>query len=223
MTTAAINAHGSFIYMSDGSGNYTKVAEIKSFQPASLSRDTLDATSHDSTVKEYIGSLVDGGEVTFNINYIPTNTSQENLRDNLADGDDAVSFLISYSDYGTSQTVTFDDTADDCTAVGHGFYTGQAVKFSSSGSLPSEVTAGTVYFVDRADANDFTLHSTNAAAVAGTGDIDFSSAGTGTHSVLNSGTIIFDGLVTKFDITANHDGTLEAAIGIKVTAKPTFA
>lgn len=76
MTTAAIFAQGTLLKMGDGAGPevFTTIAEVSSIKGPSLSRATVDVTSHDSVggFREYIGGLGDGGELTFDMNYIPT-------------------------------------------------------------------------------------------------------------------------------------------------------
>ena len=133
MSTSAISAHG--VILKRGSN---PIPEISSIGGPSYSRDTLDATSHDSTVKEYIGSLVDSGEVSFTFTYIVGNAEHEGLRDTDMLASTAASFSIQLPDTGT--------------------------------------TTGS-----------------------------------------------FSGWVTKWDLTANHDGKLEVSCSIKVTGSITWA
>jgi len=55
----------------------------------------------------------------------------------------------------------------------HNYQTGFAMKFATTGALPSQINAATVYYVRRIDANNFSLHPTAAGAVANTGAINF--------------------------------------------------
>ncbi len=66
------------------------------------------------------------------------------------------------------------------TLTAHGFIAGQAVTFSTTGALPTGLTAGTVYYVRSAGltANEFTVSATPGGAAVNT-----TAAGTGTHSV----------------------------------------
>jgi len=52
--------------------NYHKVLEIASLSGPSQSRDTIDLTSHDSvgSFKEYVASVIDGGEISIEGNFI---------------------------------------------------------------------------------------------------------------------------------------------------------
>lgn len=57
--------------------NAVTVAEVYDIGGPGLSRDTIEVTHHQSPNrwKEFIKSLKDGGEVTFSINYKPTDTT----------------------------------------------------------------------------------------------------------------------------------------------------
>jgi predicted secreted protein len=60
--------------------NGTKVAEVVSISGPSISLDTEDVTSHDSTNgwEEMIATILRSGEVTCDINYVPTNSTHRN-------------------------------------------------------------------------------------------------------------------------------------------------
>lgn len=62
----------------------------------------------------------------------------------------------------------------------HGFAAGDMVVFSSSGSLPTGLTAGTVYYVISAG---LTTNEFRVSATSGGSAINTSSSGSGTHSV----------------------------------------
>ena len=71
----AVSGFGSkFAY--DVSGTFTDLAEILSISSPSLKGDTADVTQMDSPdgFKEYIPLLADGGEVTLQLNFIPSQT-----------------------------------------------------------------------------------------------------------------------------------------------------
>lgn len=89
-----------------------------------------------------------------------------------------------------STTFTADASTDVCTIGAAAPDTGTAVTVSSSGSLPSGLSASTNYFVIKVTATTYKLATTIANANAGTA-IDITSAGTGTHTVttVNPGTI----------------------------------
>src|SRR5690606_836490 len=65
---------------------------------------------------------------------------------------------------------------------------GCPVQLATWGTAPAGLTAGNTYYVgipDLATApNVITLHATEAAAIAGTGKIDLTDAGTGDHAII---------------------------------------
>jgi hypothetical protein len=93
---AGINAFGTLLKMGDGATPteaFTTIANIHSLTGPSLSRETLDATAHDSPNKtrEFTGSLKDPGEVTAEVHYDPA--VHDPLRD-LLDDDEPTNFQI---------------------------------------------------------------------------------------------------------------------------------
>lgn len=70
------------------------------------------------------------------------------------------------------------------TITNHGLRDGAGVIFSTTGALPTGVTAGTTYYAKSTAANTFNLYDTAAHAIAGgsTGRVNTSSAGSGTHT-----------------------------------------
>lgn len=64
--------------------------------------------------------------------------------------------------------------------TGHGLQAGQPVVFSTTGTLPTGLTAGTVYYVS---ATGLTADAFSVSATAGGAAIDTTAAGTGTHTV----------------------------------------
>lgn len=73
MTTAAKTAFGAELWMVVGGGTLAKVAEVRTINPPKRSRETLDATTHDSPAgaKEMIAAgTYDPGDVSGSINYI---------------------------------------------------------------------------------------------------------------------------------------------------------
>ena len=79
--TSAISAFGTLLKIGDGGGpeTFTTIAEVTSISGPGLSLDPIEATSHDSTGgwREFIGGLLEAGEVSFDINYIPTNATHD--------------------------------------------------------------------------------------------------------------------------------------------------
>ena len=86
MATQAIAAIGTQLLRGDGvdgsSVNYTPIAEVKRFRPPNPSIETHDVTALDSTggYREFISGLKDGGEFTIDMNLVPGDAGQANLR-----------------------------------------------------------------------------------------------------------------------------------------------
>jgi predicted secreted protein len=74
--TLAIDAYGTLLQSGDGGSPeaFTTIAEVTDITGPGLVQDPLDVTSHESpgAFREFVGGLLDGGEVTFTINYVPT-------------------------------------------------------------------------------------------------------------------------------------------------------
>jgi hypothetical protein len=70
----------------------------------------------------------------------------------------------------------------------HTLATGDAVKFTTDGALPTGITAGATYYAKVINANTFNLHLTRAAAIAGTGPITTTGTQSGTHTLFIPGT-----------------------------------
>jgi len=68
---AAVKGKGAKVWLYNGT-ILTVLSNIISVKPPSATRDTIDTTVHGSTgdYREFISSLIDAGEVTFNMNYI---------------------------------------------------------------------------------------------------------------------------------------------------------
>lgn len=56
---------------------FTKVAQVKDIDGPGITRDTIDVTNHDSEGLEFLASLQDGGEVTFDIEFDPADPSHD--------------------------------------------------------------------------------------------------------------------------------------------------
>lgn len=69
------------------------------------------------------------------------------------------------------------------TIVAHGLPDHCQVVFSTSGSLPGNIVAGTTYWIKRIDADTFYVFNYAGYAIYGTSCIDITSQGTGVHKV----------------------------------------
>lgn len=81
------------------------------------------------------------------------------------------------------------------TLTGHGFQTGDGLYLTTSGALPTGLSANTRYFAIRVDANTIRLATSYANAIAGTA-IATSGSQSGTHSLYASPFGIGDGSTT---------------------------
>lgn len=79
---------------------------------------------------------------------------------------------------GQTCTISGPATPGVVTAASHGFNNNDQVTFSTTGALPTGLTAGTVYFVRNAAASTFEVSATTGGA-----SINTTVAGSGTHTV----------------------------------------
>lgn len=70
------------------------------------------------------------------------------------------------------------------TWTNHGLATGHSIQFTTTGSLPTGVTAGTVYYIDVVSVNTFYLYDSlsNAILASGTGRVISSGSQSGNHT-----------------------------------------
>ncbi len=76
-----ISAFGTLLKIGDGGDpeTFTTIAEVSNISGPGLSLDTIDVTHHSSTAgwREFVGGLLDAGEVSFDINYLPTDATHD--------------------------------------------------------------------------------------------------------------------------------------------------
>ncbi len=79
MASAAISAFGTLLQIGDGANPevFATVAELRTISGPSLNADTIDVTTHNTATpfRRFISGLIDGGDVTFDINFIPQDPS----------------------------------------------------------------------------------------------------------------------------------------------------
>jgi predicted secreted protein len=77
----AIGAFGTLLKIGDGETEetFTTIAEVGDISGPGLSMDPIDVTSHSSSEgwREYIAGLLEAGEISFDINYIPTENTHK--------------------------------------------------------------------------------------------------------------------------------------------------
>ena len=104
----AISSFGTLLKIGDGAGTevFTTIAEVLDIDGPTLTQDTVEVTSQTATAryKEYIVTLKDGGEVTFDVNYITDDSTHDASTGLIKDFDDGTlrNFQVIFSDSGTT-------------------------------------------------------------------------------------------------------------------------
>jgi predicted secreted protein len=79
--TQALAGFGTLLQIGNGATpeTFTTIAEVRDISGPELSLDTVDVTSHDSAGgwEEHVATILRSGEVTFDVNYIPTETTHD--------------------------------------------------------------------------------------------------------------------------------------------------
>jgi hypothetical protein len=87
--TQAISGFGVTFKQGDGEDPevFASIAEVKGISGPGYSLDMIDVTHLNSPggFREFIGGLIDGGEITFDINFIPSNPTHNPATGLLAD------------------------------------------------------------------------------------------------------------------------------------------
>lgn len=115
---------------------------------------------------------------------------------------------------GVAAKRSFTSSGSTLSAASHtGLTNGDPVRFVTTSTLPTGMSPASTYYIRLGAGVTFTIHSTRAAAIAGTGAIATSGAGSGTHNMLpgvevlvkNGGSAPSASALTNVDITANSD------------------
>lgn len=79
--TQGTSGFGTLLQRGDGGGpeTFTSVAEIYNISGPNPSRENIDLTHHESPsdYREYVPSFKDGGEISFDANFLPDNSTQD--------------------------------------------------------------------------------------------------------------------------------------------------
>lgn len=82
----AVSAYGTFIKRGNGASPeaFTTIAEVLSINGPSMEMETIDVTTHSTGEpwRQFVGGLLNAGEVSFDINFVPTD-STHNATDGL--------------------------------------------------------------------------------------------------------------------------------------------
>jgi len=235
--SAAVSAFSTLLQISDDvaapATGWTSIAEITNVSIA-LEGTSIEVTHMESTGawKEFISGLK-GATVTFGMNFIIAGATHVGLITQLSTTSAAAAtreYRILWSDYGAvSKTATVITATNVWTAASnHGWQTGQRVKVTSSGTFPATNPAGGLIsggfaYIGRVDADEFKLYPTSADAVAGTNEFDFTSTGSGTHTITSGSRWLFSAQIMEGP-TPNFDSNdrVSATCTLKVTGANTI-
>lgn len=117
----AVSAFGTLVKIGDGATpteGFTTIAELRKVSGPKLKLETIDVTVHNTAEpwRQFIGGLLDGGEVTLDLNFIPTDGTHNYSAGLLSDMVNRVqrNFQIEFPDSGnTTWTFTALVTAFD--------------------------------------------------------------------------------------------------------------
>lgn len=108
MSSNALSSFGTLVKKGDGGApeSFTTIAELMDISGPGLELSTEDVTSHSSpgAWSEFIGTILTAGEVSFEINYIPTDATHDASTGLIADMINRVrrNFVIVFPDTGNT-------------------------------------------------------------------------------------------------------------------------
>ena len=99
MSSSALSSQGMTIGIGNGASPevFTTIAEVKGIDGPGGQTAEIDVTDLSSTAKEFVLGLQDEGDITLDMNYIPSNTQHALLRTLRGSGDEN-NFRISFTD-----------------------------------------------------------------------------------------------------------------------------
>ena len=114
----AVKGKGAAFHLFGGvaPGALVKVAEVLSITPPAPTRDTIDTTHHDSVgdYREFISNLIDAGEATVLIHYVPGSAGDDLINEAFAAGD-----LRAFAIDMNSASATQERLAGSCLVTGY--------------------------------------------------------------------------------------------------------
>jgi predicted secreted protein len=228
--SSAILGYGTLLQLSDEASApdtiFTSVAEITNVAISGNDRDTIDVTHHESlaAAREFIAGCLGGATIQLSLNFLPAHATHEDLTDNLHEttaADIFRTYRIVWPDFGKLPlTGTVNTGTEIWTTATHPWLTGQPVRFTTSGALPAstpQIVVGQTYYLKVIDDETFTVHVNSADAAADTNAINFTGAGTGTHTVNGGTSWTFQAHVSGFESAAKFDDKLTASPSFKIT------
>jgi hypothetical protein len=85
----AIATQGIKVNVGDGAEpteGFTIIAEVTGFTGPTTEASEIEVTSLNSPAKEFIAGLVDNGEMSLEVNAVPSNTQHDQIRTDITDG-----------------------------------------------------------------------------------------------------------------------------------------
>ena len=202
---------------------FTTLAGVMEIAPPSGVSEPVEVTTHDSTKAEWINTYVDEGEIPITAIFSNDATAAAALA---LLGGAASNWQLCFPNWGVGSQPEFTSDYDsddvlDCTA--HGLTTGQPVRVASTTALPAGLSAATTYYAAYVSDNELTLHTTNAGAVAGTGTVELTDDGTGTHTLQVGSRLSMSAIVTAYGLgPAGLRDALTQTLTAKITGAVTY-
>lgn len=183
---------------------------------ALIENSTVTFTNATEKVNLTGHGFLDGDKVIFNtIGTLPAELAVDTVYYVL--GKATNDFQLTLTPICTATAVTFDTTDNEVDLTAHGLSVGMKVKFATTDTLPTGLTAGTTYYVQSVtNANAFKVSATVdgdaidlSGSPAGTHTVigvaeSFTDDGTGVHTILgNSSTAFTPSLKTQIGIAVN--------------------
>jgi hypothetical protein len=88
---------------SDGAGTYVTIGEVTAHTGPSEKSTAIDVTNYDSDGFESIAGLADGGELTFDCNFIGPDVQQQGMRTDMRAGTKR-NYKLIFTDHDTTPT-----------------------------------------------------------------------------------------------------------------------
>lgn len=191
-----------FIYAYDGSqlsqarripGDWTKDKQATVNPEAVENRNGIALFG----VSDVSGSPCDCGVYSIG-RFSPSFPTVLNLEYPISTGRVALAEIGTLTLYGSKLLITWRQSATITVTIaspgvvtysGHGLSNGDAIVFSTTGALPTGITAGTIYYVGDKTTDTFNLYDTSAHGVAGgaTGRVNTSGSQSGVHTAKTYG------------------------------------
>lgn len=107
MATEAAIGWGAELHLANGTGVLTKLAEVTAITPPNPMTDDVEATHFGSPDRrrEYISGLIEDGEGTFELNYVPGSATDTLIRD-AQDAGDSREYMIVIPDGANGWEIT---------------------------------------------------------------------------------------------------------------------